>query len=75
MGYELKYILKEQFGHQLMLTTDGERLYEYAEQITKLSEAAKNELQMWYLHDKGISVQDELVVLMLDWDLQNQQEE
>ena len=38
-------------------------------------EAAKNELQMWYLHDKGISVQDELVVLMLDWDLQNQQEE
>lgn len=41
---EFNTVFFERFGHQLMLTTDGERLYEYAEQITKLSEAAKNEL-------------------------------
>jgi DNA-binding transcriptional LysR family regulator len=40
---ELDTVLFERFGHQLMLTTDGERLYEYAEQITKLSDDAKNE--------------------------------
>jgi DNA-binding transcriptional LysR family regulator len=37
-------VLFERFGHQLMLTTDGERLYDYAEQITKLAEDTKNEL-------------------------------
>ncbi len=41
---ELNTVLFERFGHQLMLTTDGERLYDYAEQITKLAEDAKNEL-------------------------------
>jgi DNA-binding transcriptional LysR family regulator len=41
---ELNTILFERFGHQLMLTTDGERLYDYAEKITKLAEDAKNEL-------------------------------
>lgn len=41
---ELHTVLFERFGHQLMLTTDGERLYDYAENITKLSENAKNEL-------------------------------
>ncbi len=40
---ELATVLFERFGHQLMLTTDGERLYDYAEQITKLSDDAKNE--------------------------------
>ncbi len=40
---ELNTILFERFGHQLMLTTDGERLYDYAEKITKLAEDAKNE--------------------------------
>ncbi len=42
---ELNTLLFERFGHQLMLTTDGERLYEYAEQITRLAEDAKNELE------------------------------
>lgn len=41
---ELGTVLFERFGHQLMLTTDGERLYDYAEKITKLAEDAKNEL-------------------------------
>ena len=41
---ELNTIVFERFGHQLMLTTDGERLYDYAEKITKLAEDAKNEL-------------------------------
>lgn len=36
-------------------------------------EVAKNELQMWYLHDKGESIQEELIGLMLDLDRQNHQ--
>lgn len=39
---ELDTALFERFGHQLTLTTDGERLYDYAEQITKLADDAKN---------------------------------
>lgn len=41
---ELNTLLFERFGQQLMLTTDGERLYNYAEKIIKLAEDAKNEL-------------------------------
>jgi len=44
---ELNTVLFERFGHQLMLTTDGERLYDYAERITKLAEDAKNELEQF----------------------------
>lgn len=40
---ELNTMLFERLGQQLMLTTDGEKLYEYAEQITKLAEDAKNQ--------------------------------
>ncbi|MEN6567891.1 MAG: LysR substrate-binding domain-containing protein, partial [Veillonellales bacterium] len=42
---EFNTVLFERLGHQLMLTTDGERLYDYAEQITKLAEDTKNELE------------------------------
>lgn len=35
----------ERFGHQLMLTTDGERLYDYAAQIIKLVDDAKKGLE------------------------------
>lgn len=42
---ELDTALFERFGHQLMLTTDGERLYDYAEQIAKLADDAKNEFE------------------------------
>lgn len=41
---ELNTVLFERFGHQLMLTTDGERLYAYADQIIRLAEDAKNDL-------------------------------
>ncbi len=41
---DLNTLLFERFGQQLMLTTDGERLYNYAEKIIKLAEDAKNEL-------------------------------
>lgn len=40
----LNTVLFERFGHQLMLTSDGERLYDYADHIVKLTEDAKNEL-------------------------------
>ena len=40
---ELDTVLFERFSHQLMLTTDGERLYDYAEQIAKLADDAKNQ--------------------------------
>lgn len=42
---EFNTLLFERFGHQLMLTTDGEKLYEYAESIIRLAEDAKNELE------------------------------
>jgi len=42
---EFGTIFFERFGHQLMLTTDGERLYDYAEKITGLAESVKNELE------------------------------
>ena len=42
---EFNTALFERFGHQLMLTTDGERLYDYAEQILQLADCTKNELE------------------------------
>ena len=38
----------------------------YKENHGLIDETAKADLQMWYLHDKGISTQNELVNLMLD---------
>lgn len=40
---ELATALFERFPQQLMLTMDGEKLYDYAEQIAKLADDAKNE--------------------------------
>jgi len=40
----------------------------YKEQYGTLDETAKTELQLWYLHDKGLSVQTEIVQLMEDAD-------
>lgn len=36
----------------------------YKQQYGVIDETAKTELQLWYLHDKGISTQNELVTLM-----------
>jgi hypothetical protein len=37
----------------------------YKQQYGAIDETAKTELQLWYLHDKGLSTQDELATLML----------
>lgn len=38
----------------------------YKEKFGLVDETAKTDLQLWYLHDKGLSTQKELVTLMLD---------
>lgn len=38
----------------------------YKKEFGVIDETAKNELQLWYLHDKGLSTQEELINLMLD---------
>lgn len=37
----------------------------YKEQFGIVDQVAKEQLQMWYLHDKGLSVQNEVVELMV----------
>lgn len=37
---------------------------DYKEKFGVIDETIKTELQMWYLHDKGISTQDEILALM-----------
>lgn len=37
----------------------------YKQQYGVIDETAKTELQLWYLHDKGISTQNEIVELMI----------
>ena len=39
-------------------------IVDYKAKFGIIDETAKTELQMWYLHDKGISTQDEIVGLM-----------
>ena len=41
---EFNTVLFERFGHSLMLTTEGEKLYDYAEQIVYLAEKTENAL-------------------------------
>ena len=36
----------------------------YKKQFGKIDEEAKTQLQLWYLHDKGLSVQNEVVDMM-----------
>jgi len=43
----------------------------YKRQYGIIDETAKTELQLWYLHDKGISTQNELVTMMLNLDQMN----
>lgn len=47
----------------------------YKENHDVIDDVAKNEMQMWYLHDKGVSVQEELIGLMLDSEQQNHEVE
>lgn len=40
----------------------------YKEKVGKIDETLKADLQMWYFHDKGISIQDELIHMMLGFE-------
>lgn len=43
-----------------------ELIIEYKEKFKVVDEAAKAELQLWYLHDKGLSTQQEIITIMKD---------
>ena len=45
----------------------------YKQQYGVVDETAKTELQLWYLHDKGISTQNEIVELMIRCEQLNHQ--
>ncbi len=45
----------------------------YRSQYGKIDDTLKTELQLWYLHDKGISTQDEVVRIMMDLEQRNPQ--
>lgn len=45
----------------------------YKLQYGHIDETAKTELQLWYLHDKGIATQNEIVNLMMDLEQRNPQ--
>ena len=45
----------------------------YKQQYGVVDETAKTELQLWYLHDKGISTQNEIVELMIQCEQLNHQ--
>lgn len=41
---------------------------DYKKEHGAIDETAKTNLQMWYLHDKGLSAQNEIIQMMLDLD-------
>ena len=41
-------------------------IVDYKKQFGVVDETVKNNLQLWYLHDKGLSTQEELINLMLN---------
>ncbi len=45
----------------------------YKRQYGDINETAKTELQLWYLHDKGVSTQNEIMELMLHLEQLNPQ--
>lgn len=40
----------------------------YKKEHGKIDETVKADLQMWYLHDKGLSTQSEIIDMMIDFD-------
>lgn len=46
----------------------AELVRSYKSQYGKIDDTIKTELQLWYLHDKGASTQEELVMLMRELD-------
>ncbi|MSP85552.1 MAG: thioredoxin family protein [Flavobacteriaceae bacterium] len=45
-----------------------ELIQNYKEKFGSIDETAKAELQLWYLHDKGVSTQNEVVELLLEFE-------
>lgn len=45
----------------------------YKQQYGVVDETAKTELQLWYLHDKGVSTQNEIMELVLQFEQLNHQ--
>jgi hypothetical protein len=43
----------------------------YKEKFGKIDETAKTDLQLWYLHDKGVSTQNEITELLLAIEAEN----
>jgi len=55
----------EVLGHWGPRPTGASQLIKsYKQQYGSIDETAKTELQLWYLHDKGLSTQEELLTLM-----------
>jgi hypothetical protein len=54
-------------------TGASQLMQSYKQQYGVIDETAKTELQLWYLHDKGISTQNEIVELMLQYEQLNLQ--
>lgn len=43
-------------------------IVDYKKEFGVVDEKAKADLQMWYLHDKGLSVQNEIIGLLMDFE-------
>ncbi len=60
---------KNVLGHWGPRPTPATKLVKsYRDQYGKIDDTIKTELQLWYLHDKGLSAQDEVITLMRDLD-------
>lgn len=53
---EFNTVLFDRFGHSLMLTTEGEKLYDYAERIVWLAEKAENELENFVVPHGSLTI-------------------
>ena len=43
-------------------------ILDYKKKFGVVDETAKADLQMWYLHDKGLSTQNEIIDLLMDFE-------
>lgn len=43
-------------------------IIDYKKKFGAIDETAKTDLQMWYLHDKGLSIQNEIIDLLTDFE-------
>lgn len=65
----LDHNTKEVLGHWGPRPKPATKLVKsYRDQYGKIDDTIKTELQLWYLHDKGLTAQEEVVTLMRDLD-------